>query len=162
MQLSCPINTIRIKLICLFAAAFARGPTPQGCHFSTSLLHQCRRQRVESLMQKEPTTPLLTPTGWLPSSALINIQVLSEGYVPFFFFLIPHTHRVSKHLRQASYCQPSRKDQHRSVQKTSSGPGFVEGLLVLHQSKGMKAVQAGAACSSFTQKPSKEVKKRCQ
>lgn len=109
MLLSWPINRILVKLICLFAVAFARGPAPEDCHFCTSLLHQCRRQRVETLRQQGPPTSLLTPTGWLLSSALTNVlQVLLKNKSLFLPLYLTHR-ESSKCLKQASYCQPRQK-----------------------------------------------------
>lgn len=113
-----------LKVIHLFAVSFARDPTPQGCPFSTSPASR-QKPSVESIMQQGPTIPLLTPTGWLPSSALINIlQVLSEEYVSLPLCL---THSLSKHLKQASYCQPNQKRLALlSPRDIPPGPGFVK------------------------------------
>lgn len=110
MLLSWPINRILVKLICLFAVAFARGPAPEDCHFCTSLLHQCRRQRVETLRQQGPPTSLLTPTGWLLSSALTNVlQVLLKNkslFLPLYL-----THRESPSVSsKLAIVNPDRKD----------------------------------------------------
>lgn len=58
MLLSCPTNTLPIKGTLLFVVPFAT----QACHFSTSLLHQCKES-----VQKGPKASLSTPAiSYLP------------------------------------------------------------------------------------------------